>query len=395
MTANAKRPKVSGNHWRSLGAAFLSAFIILWSPVVPAQEPPKRTLEVAAGTLYVETVAAGLSYPWSLVFLPDGDMLVSEKHPGRLRRVSPDGSIGDPIEGLPEIFSEGNGGLLGLALDPDFEANRLIYFAYSEPGENGKSGLSVGRGRLAEGRLEEVETIWRQSPKVKDVRNFGGRLTFAPDGWLFVMTGDRFAHDLVQDPSNTIGVIARIEADGGTPPDNPFVDTEGYDPSIWSWGHRNIGGGAIHPETGRLWIHEFGPWGGDELTIPEAGENYGWPVVSWGRHYSGETIPGPPTRPEFAASIFHWTPVISPSGMIFYGGSEIPAWKGNLLIGGLSSQSLFRLTLRGETVIGEERIEFGARIRDLTEGPDGAVYLLTDQPYGEIFRLRLEKPAGQ
>ncbi|MEO3432962.1 PQQ-dependent sugar dehydrogenase [Inquilinus sp. CAU 1745] len=393
--AKARHPKVSGIHWRLLGAAFLSAIVAFWSPVAPTQEPPKRTLEVAAGTLHVETVAAGLSYPWSLIFLPDGDMLVSEKHPGRLRRVSPDGSVGDPIDGLPEIFSEGNGGLLGLALDPDFEANSLIYFAYSEPGENGTSGLSVGRGRLAEGRLEEVETIWRQSPKVEDVRNFGGRLTFAPDGRLFVMTGDRFAHDLVQDPSNTIGVIARIERNGDIPPDNPFVDTEGYDPSIWSWGHRNIGGGAMHPETGQLWIHEFGPWGGDELNIPEAGENHGWPVVSWGRHYSGETIPDPPMRPEFASSIFHWTPVISPSGMIFYGGSEIPAWKGNLLIGGLSSQSLFRLTLRGETVIGEERIEFGARIRDLTEGPDGAVYLLTDQPYGEIFRLRLEKAIGQ
>lgn len=375
----------------SVAAAF--SVMVTWTLPVWGQKGPTSMLDAAAGKLRVETIATGLHLPWSLVFLPNGEMLVSEKHPARLRRISKTGEISVPLDGLPEIYAKGNGGLLGLALSPSFEENQRLYFAFSEPGEGKKAGLAVARARLHQKRISNVEVIFRQTPKVEDIRNFGGRLTFAPDGNLFVMTGDRFAQDLVQDLGNTVGALVRIKPDGNVPPDNPFVGQDGIEPAIWSWGHRNIEGGAIHPETGKLWIHEFGPWGGDELIVPEAGHNYGWPLVSWGRHYSGQDIPNPPTRPDLAESIYHWTPVISPSGMTFYKGSEIPDWKGNILIGGLSSTDLIRLTLRNERVIGQERINFGVRIRDVVQGPDGAVYLLTDQQEGKVLRVMLHEPA--
>lgn len=398
MKEAAARPACGPNaRYRALGLFALMVLLATHgsaSAAATAKNPKPRTLDAAAGTLRVDTVASGLQFPWSLIFLPDGEMLVSEKHPGRLRRVSQSGKVSPPLDGLPKIFAKGNGGLLGLALDPEYDDNNRLYFAYSEPGDGGKAGLAVGRGVLHEDRVANVEVVFRQTPKVDDDRNFGGRLTFAPDGMLFVMTGDRFALDLVQDRSNTIGALVRIEPDGDTPPDNPFVGQEGFDSRIWSYGHRNIEGGAINPRTGQLWIHEFGPWGGDELNIPEPGRNYGWPLVSWGRHYSGRDIPDPPTRPDLAGSIFMWNPVISPSGMSFYQGASIPAWRGNLLLGGLSSTDLIRLTLDGDRVIAEERINFGGRIRDVAQGRDGALYVLTDQPKGEIFRLVLEDPAG-
>ena len=359
-----------------------------------AEPPPKPAIGAAAGTLRVETVASGLGYPWSLVFLPDGSMLVSEKHPGRLRRVSLDGTISEPIRGLPPIHAKDNGGLLGLALDPGFARNGRVYFAYSEPGDGRTARLSVARATLGETELTDVEIIFRQRPDVADAVNFGGRLVFAPDGTLFVLTGDRFALDLVQDRSNTIGTVVRIEPDGSVPSDNPFAGQPGAAPEIWSLGHRNIGGGAIHPRTGQLWIGELGPWGGDELNIAEPGRNYGWPLVSWGRHYEGGAIPDPTTRPHLARSIFNWNPVISPSGMAFYDGEAIPAWQGSLLMGGLSSAALIRLTLEDDRVIGEERLETGFRVRDVVQGPDGAVYLLSDEPEGEIYRVTLVEPAG-
>lgn len=348
---------------------------------------PPEILDAADGPIAVDVLASGLSYPWSAVVLPDGDLLVTEKHPGRLRRVARDGTLGPPLAGLPPIYAEGNGGLLGLALDPDFARNRVFYFAFSEPGDGEEAGLSVARATLGGDAITAVAILFRQRPKVADVRNFGGRLAVAPDGTLFVFTGDRFARDLVQVRTNTIGVVARIARDGGVPPDNPFAGRSDVDPTIWSLGHRNIGGAAFHPETGRLWLHELGPFGGDELNIAAAGKNYGWPLVSWGSHYTGEAIPAPPTRPDLARSIFFWRPVISPSGLAFYAGDAIPAWRGNLLIGGLSSQSLVRLTLAGERVISEERFAMGVRLRDVLVDRDGAVLLLTDEPDGRILRL--------
>jgi glucose/arabinose dehydrogenase len=341
-----------------------------------------------AGTIKVETVATGLSHPWGLAFLPDGRMLVTERT-GTLRLVSKDGKLSAPLSGVPEVVVAGQGGLLDVAIDPDFKSNNLVYLSYSELGESGAS-TAVARGKLGDSGLENVEVIFRQMPKIKGNLHFGSRLVFALDGKLFVTLGERFQFTPAQDLGNDLGKIVRINPDGSVPKDNPFVGRNDARPEIWSYGHRNPQGAAIHPETGKLWETEFGPMGGDELNIPQAGQNYGWPVVSWGSHYDGRAIPKPPTHPEFADAIYHWNPVISPSGITFYTGDAIPAWKGNLLIAGLSSQAIVRLTLDGEKVVDEERIPMGTRIRDVVQGPDGAVYALTDEGNGEILRLTLE-----
>ena len=346
-------------------------------------------IDTEAGKIKFETVAKGLAHPWGLAFLPDGSFLVTER-PGRLRLVSKTGEVSKPLTGVPEVFAEGQGGLLDVALDPDFASNRLVYLSYSEPGEGG-AGTAVARGKLADGGLENLEVIFRQEPKVGGGNHFGSRLAFAPDGKLFITLGERFTFTPAQDLSNDLGKIVRINPDGSVPDDNPFVGQKGARPEIWSYGHRNPQGAAINPSSGKLWESEFGPWGGDELNIPQAGRNYGWPVVSWGKHYDGTRIPAPPTHPEFADAIAHWTPVISPSGIAFYTGDFIPAWKGNLLIGGLSSEALVRLTLDGETVKAEERIPMGTRIRDVAQAPDGSVYLLSDEDDGKVLRLTLEK----
>lgn len=349
----------------------------------------ERVIDTQAGRIQVQTVAGGLEHPWGLAFLPDGHMLVTER-PGRLRIVSKEGRLSEPLAGIPQVLAEGQGGLLDVALDPNFVSNRLIYLSYAEPGEGGAS-TAVARAQLGDGALRDIQVIFRQQPKVSGPNHFGSRLVFSPDGKLFVTLGERFKFEPAQDLLNHLGKIVRINPDGSVPRDNPFVGRAGAKPKIWSYGHRNIQGAAIHPGSGVLWVNEFGPRGGDELNIPEPGRNYGWPLVSWGRHYFGKDIPDPPTRPDLAQSIYHWTPVISPSGMTFYTGEVFPAWRGNLLIGGLSSQALVRLVLDGQRVTGEERIPMGARIRDVRQRPDGAVYLLTDQSNGEILRLT---PAG-
>ena len=341
-----------------------------------------------AGTIKVETVATELSHPWGLAFLPDGRMLVTERS-GTLRLVSKDGKLSPPLSGVPKVVVAGQGGLLDVAIDPDFKSNSLVYLTYSEPGEGG-AGTAVARGKLGESGLDGVEVIFRQEPKVGGGNHFGSRLVFAPDGKLFVTLGERFTFTPAQDLTNDLGKIVRINPDGSVPKDNPFVGRTDARPEIWSYGHRNPQGAAILPKTGKLWETEFGPMGGDELNIPQAGANYGWPVVSWGNHYTGEDIPDPPTHPEFADAIYHWNPVISPSGITFYTADAIPAWKGNLLIAALSGQAIVRLTLDGEKVVDEERIPMGARIRDVVQGPDGAVYALTDEGNGEILRLTLE-----
>jgi glucose/arabinose dehydrogenase len=347
-------------------------------------------IDTKEGAIKVQKVAKGLENPWGLAFLPDGRMLVTER-PGRLRLVTKDGTISEPLTGVPEVFAKGQGGLLDVALDPNFASNGLVYLSYSEPGEGG-AGTAVARGKLGEASLDDVEVIFRQKPKVDGGNHFGSRLVFAPDGKLFVTLGERFTFEPAQDLSTDLGKIVRINPDGSVPDDNPFVGQEGALPEIWSYGHRNVQGAAIHPETGILWENEFGPLGGDELNVPEAGKNYGWPVVSWGKHYDGRDIPEPPTHPEFTDAIYHWNPVISPSGMTFYTADTIPAWKGNLLIGGLSSEGIVRLTLDGEKVIDEERIPLGDRIRDVVQGPDGAVYALTDNDNGKILRLTVASP---
>jgi aldose sugar dehydrogenase len=378
-------------HARNLARCFLAAgSLLLLSQSALADD---AMIDTKQGTIKVQTLAHGLSHPWGLAFSPDGRMLVTEKV-GRLRIVDKDGKVSEPLNGVPKVVAEGQGGLLDVALDPHFAKNSLVYLSYSEPGDAGKAGTAVARGKLGADGLDGVQVIFRQYPKVDGGNHFGSRLAFSPDGTLFVTLGERFTFQPAQDLATHLGKIVRINPDGSVPADNPFVGHEGALPEIWSYGHRNPQGAAIHPETGKLWETEFGPLGGDELNIPQAGKNYGWPVVSWGKHYDGTDIPDPPTHPEFADAIAHWNPVISPSGIAFYTADAIPGWKGNLLIGGLSSEAIIRLTLDGEKVSAEERIPIGARIRDVAQGPDDAVYALTDESDGKVLRLTLETPRG-
>jgi glucose/arabinose dehydrogenase len=345
-------------------------------------------LKTDKAEIVVETVADDLEHPWGLAFLPDGRMLVTER-PGRLRVVSPDGKVSQPLGGVPRVFAQGQGGLLDVALDPDFASNRLVYLSYAEPGDGGAS-TAVARGRLNDGAtaLEKTEVVFRQMPKVSGGLHFGSRVAFSPDGKLFVTMGDRGKFDPAQDLSVHIGKIVRINRDGSVPQDNPFVGRSGVRPEIWSFGNRNVQAAAVHPETGALWEAEHGPRGGDELNLIEPGKNYGWPLVSWGRHYDGRDIPDPPTRPNLAGSVHQWTPVVGASGMAFYTADAFPAWRGSVLVGGLVSRGIVRVMLEGGRYAGEERIPLGARIRDVRQGPDGFVYALTDQDNGRILRLR-------
>ncbi|RWN58825.1 MAG: PQQ-dependent sugar dehydrogenase [Mesorhizobium sp.] len=361
------------------------SFLLAASAPSLAQDPSK-SIESQTGRIAVETFAEGLEHPWGATYLPDGTLLVTER-PGRLRLVSTDGAVSDPIDGVPDVLADGQGGLLDVALDPDFANNRTVYLSYSEQ-RSGGAATSVGRGRLNENAsaLSGFEVIFRQEPAVSSRHHFGSRLVFAPDGKLFVTLGERGKMQQAQDANNHLGTIVRIDPDGSVPDDNPFVGKDGAD-EIWSYGHRNVQSAAIHPETGVLWTAEMGPRGGDELNIPEAGRNYGWPVVSWGRHYSGKRIPDPSTRPEFVGSIHSWTPVISPSGMTFYTGDMFADWRGDLLIGGLSAAGIVRVRIDGEQFAGEEVLALGSRIRDVVQSPDGAVMALTDEPAGRILRL--------
>lgn len=378
-----------GGSLRPRGLAVVALVMtLLISASGQAQDDEVITTET--GKIKVEILASGLERPWGIAFLPDGRMLVTERA-GRLRILDQDGTLSEPLTGVPEVYAKGQGGLLDVAIGPKFETTRFVYISYAEPGEGG-AGTAVARGRLTESGLEDVKVVFRQTPKVSGGNHFGGRLVFTPHDRLFITLGERFKFDPAQDLDSHLGKIVRINPDGSVPPDNPFIGQKDAQPEIWSYGHRNVQGAAIHPETGKLWETEFGPRGGDELNIPAPGMNYGWPVVSWGDHYDGKDIPDPPTHPEFADAIRHWTPVISPSGIAFYTADAIPAWKGDLLISGLSSQAITRLTLDGEKVTGEERIPMGARIRDVAQGPDGAVYALTDEANGKVLRLTADSP---
>ncbi|MCA3555880.1 PQQ-dependent sugar dehydrogenase [Aestuariivirga sp.] len=339
----------------------------------------------------VETVADGLDHPWSLAFLPDGTMLVTERA-GNLRTIGMDRRLSEPISGLPQVAAVGQGGLLDIALHPKFEQTRLVFLSFAEPREEGKNATSVMRGRLSEDlrSLTDVKVIFRQQPAAEGGQHFGSRLVFDPTGALFVTTGDRLnLRPLVQRTDNHIGKIIRITEDGGIPPDNPKV--EGWLPEIWSIGHRNLQGAAIHPETGRLWTVEHGAKGGDELNHPEAGKNYGWPVITYSREYSGEPIGGGLTAKDgMEQPVHYWTPSIGPSGMAFYTSDRYPQWKGNLFVGALALKHLARLVLKDGKVVEEQRLYDGrARIRDVRQGPDGYLYMLTDEdaPMGRVVRV--------
>lgn len=351
--------------------------------------PPSRD-----GVVKVDTIARGLEHPWGLAFLPDGRMLVTER-PGRLRIVGPQGRLSDPLGGVPAVLAQGQAGLLDVALDPRFADNRLVYLSYAEPGENGMAGTAVARGRLTNTALEQVQVIYRQQPKVKGGNHFGSRLVFARDGSLFVTQGDRYDYRRqAQDLSSALGKIVRINPDGTMPADNPFVGRDGARAEIWSYGHRNIQAAALHPDTGQLWTVEHGARGGDELNHPEAGKNYGWPVITYGVDYTGVKIGEGTAKPGMEQPVYYWDPVIAPSGMTFYTGDTFPDWKGTVLIGSLKPGLLVRLTLKDGKVAQEERYlaELGERIRDVRQGPDGLLYLLTDSDDGRILRVSPAKP---
>jgi glucose/arabinose dehydrogenase len=343
--------------------------------------------------LQVEIVADGLDHPWGLAFLPDGTMLVTERK-GDLRSVTAAGEVSDPIGGVPEVDARGQGGLLDVAIDPDFERNRLVYMSFAEPGDGGNS-TAVARGRLAEdaGGLTEVEVIFSQKPKVASTKHFGSRLVFDGNGHMFVTLGERSDEqfrEMAQTLDNHLGKIVRINHDGSVPDDNPFVGKQDALPEIWSYGHRNVQAAVFDRETGILWEIEHGPRGGDELNIAEPGKNYGWPVVSHGINYGGTPVgSGQKAAPGMVDPIHQWTPVIAPSGMTIYRGEQFDAWQGNILVGGLRSTALVRLELDGGKVVHEERLleSRGKRIRDVVEGPKGAIYLVTDESNGEIIRL--------
>ncbi|MFI4931984.1 MAG: PQQ-dependent sugar dehydrogenase [Burkholderiales bacterium] len=347
----------------------------------------------AADALKPVTVAQGLVNPWSLAFLPDGRMLVTER-PGRLRIVGKDGSLGAPVAGLPDISVGGQCGLLDVALDPKFADNGLVYFSYAEPARPPDSGNStaVARGKLAGNALADVRTIFVQRPKVSSSAHCGGRLVFARDGRLFVTLGERFSRkEDAQTLDNHLGKIVRIEPDGAVPADNPFVGRAGALPEIWSLGHRNVQGAAIHPATGELWESEHGPQGGDEINVIDAGRNYGWPLVTFGRNYvTGTRIGEEGPKPGFEQPLKYWVPTsIAPSGMAFLTSDRYPGWQGNLFIGALRGEALVRLTIDGRQVVGEERLleSLKERIRDVRQGPDGWLYVITDNADGRILRL--------
>jgi len=358
----------------------------------PAQGPAQRspTPGFTADVVRAETVARGLEHPWGLAFLPDGRMLVTER-PGRVRIVSADGTLSPPLGGVPAVHARGQGGLLDVALDPRFGENRLVYLSYSEPGQGSTAGTAVARGRLGEGRLENVQVIYRQQPKLQGNGHFGSRLVFARDGKLFVTQGDRMNYrDRAQDLAMGMGKIMRINPDGTVPSDNPFAKRDGALPEIWSYGHRNVQAATLHPETGQLWTVEHGARGGDELNHPEAGKNYGWPVITYGVDYSGARVGEGTARAGMEQPVYYWDPVIAPSGMAFYTGDAFPAWKGNVLVGSMQPGGLVRLVLENGRVVREERYlgDLGERIRDVVQGPDGLLYLLTDSAEGRVLRVR-------
>lgn len=367
------------------------------APNAPGQKPafPGQTRACAdsSGVAFdVVVVARGLSYPWAVEPLPDGDLLVTERA-GRMRIVSAEGQVGEPIEGLPRVDARGQGGLLDVALSPNFATDRTVFWSYSEPREGG-NGTSVARGVLSADRrrLEDVRVIFRALPTYDGRMHFGSRLAFGPDGMLYITTGDRSDRPMrqyAQRLDSHLGKVLRIAPDGSVPGDNPFVGQPDAKPEIWSLGHRNIQAAAFDP-TGRLWIVEHGTRGGDELNLIRKGQNYGWPLVAFGIEYSGAPIEGAVTdRAGYERPVYYWDPVIAPSGAEWYTGDAFPAWRGSLFVGALRDRRLVRLVIENDRVKGEEHLltDRGQRVRDVRQGPDGALYLVTDEQNGEVWRL--------
>jgi aldose sugar dehydrogenase len=373
-------------------------------PNVPEFKPafPGQTRAPAVETraqVSVREMAKGFNKPWAIAFLPDRRMLVTEKPTGKLFIVTPAGEKSPAVKGVPRVDGRDQGGLLDVEVAPDFQRTQHVYWAYYEPREGG-NGLAVARGRLvSEGqpRLDAVQVIFRMQPTLDSTMHAGGRLVFTPDGKLFVTLGERSILEgrvQARDLGSHLGKIVRIFPDGSVPKDNPFVGREGARPEIWSSGHRNVLSAALDGQN-RLWIVEMGPKGGDELNLVAAGKDYGWPTIGYGEEYSGKRIHETTQAPGLEQPVYYWDPVISPSGMAIYSGALVPEWKGNFFIGGLSSKALIRLVVEQDRVVGEEHLlkDVGARIREVVEGPDGALYVLTDDDDGKLLAVGPGKPA--
>lgn len=361
----------------------LFVFLIL-SLSALAQKPTVRT---DAGDIKVHKIADNLDHPWGMAFLPDGRLLVTERA-GTLRILNKDHELSAPLSGTPEVFAQGQGGMLDVALHPNFKENKMVYLSFAEPGANGTATTALGRGKLEGNTIQGFQTIFRMEPMVEGPNHFGGRILFTSGNDIFLTLAERFKFEPAQDLSSHLGTVVRLKEDGSPSDENPSFPAGNALEEIWSYGHRNIESAAIHPQTGELWVAEMGPMGGDELQTAKAGNNYGWPVVSWGDNYDGTEIPDPTTRPEFADAVIHWTPTISPSGMIFYQGDLFPEWRNSMMIGGLTATGIVRVDVNGEQAKEVERIPLSVRVRDVEEGPDGSVWVLTDEDNGKILQLK-------
>ncbi|MGL4965217.1 MAG: PQQ-dependent sugar dehydrogenase [Inquilinus sp.] len=359
---------------------------------IPEAAAVDAAYDTEKGRIRVQTIVEGLRHPWGLAFLPDGRILVTERD-GNLRLIG-GGKVSEPLEGVPEVDTGGQGGLLDVAVDPSFVQSRLVYLSYSEAGDGGNS-TAVARGQLSEDgtRLTGVEVVFSQRPKLDSAMHFGSRLVFDRQGHLFITLGERSKAQVrgqAQQLDSHLGKVIRIHPDGSVPGDNPFAGRRDALPEIWSYGHRNAQGAALNPDTGVLWVNEHGPRGGDEINIPEPGRNYGWPVVSYGVNYDGSPVGGGRSEaPGMTGPIHHWTPSIGVSGMAFYTADAMPGWRGNVFVGGLAIPKLVRLERDGDRITGSEDLltDLGLRIRQVVQGPDGALYLLTDESDGEILRV--------
>ncbi|VVO09713.1 PQQ-dependent sugar dehydrogenase [Pseudomonas fluorescens] len=377
-----------------LATACASALISAATAVFAA---PAQELKSEQGTLEVTPIAKGLDHPWALAFLPDRQGMLVTERPGNLRVVSADGKLSAPLSGVPKVWAKGQGGLLDVVLSPDFKQDRTVYLSYAEGGgEGGKAGTAVGRGQLSEDltALRNFKVIFRQEPKLSVGNHFGSRLVFDRDGYLFITLGENNDRPTAQDLDKLQGKVVRIYPDGKVPDDNPFVGQAGVRPEIWSYGQRNPQGAALNPWTGVLWENEHGPRGGDEINIIERGKNYGWPLATHGINYSGQPIPESTGKTAVGAVAPHhvWEKSPGLSGMAFYDADRFKVWQHNVFIGALVSQELIRLQFDGDRVVHEERLmgELNQRIRDVRQGPDGYLYVLTDEDDGVLYKVGLK-----
>lgn len=359
--------------------------------VMPWGNAQAIVIATESGKVQLKTLAQGLQHPWGMAFLPDGNMLVTERV-GKMRIVTRAGQVSAPLQGLPAIVVKGQGGLLDVVLAPDFSHSRKIYFSYSEPAsQGGGNSTAVSYATLAGNKLENVTRVFSQQPKVDSGAHFGSRLVWAPDGTLFITLGDRFSRKAdAQTLDNHHGKVVRINPDGSIPRDNPFVGKAGVLPQIWSYGHRNMQGAAINPITRELWTGEHGPQGGDELNLDRAGKNYGWPVITYGENYGGGKIGEGTHKAGMEQPLYRWVPSIATAGFIFYTGDKFPAWKNNIILASLRAETLVRLELNGEKIMHEERLltkDISQRLRHVVQGPEGFIYLLTDAENGRIYQL--------